>query len=123
MAQPRDEGSQLSGTFFSAGLDRTLQGRTDQFETLESDGGVRRHQLDLVIERSGPQRLALVCVDPASCPEQGTLEQALAGGAPLTLSMARPLNGADGTRTWPKALHEQDLILFSLAAPRWRRIS
>ena len=89
----------------------------DQFETLESDGGVRRHQLDLVVERSGPQRLALVCVDPASCPEQGTLEQALAGGAPLTLSMARPLNGADGTRTWPKALHEQDLILFSLAAP------
>ena len=89
----------------------------DQFETLESDGGTRRHQLDLVIERSGPQRLALVCVDPASCPEQGTLEQALAGAAPLTLSMARPLSGEEGTRTWPKALHEQDLILFSLAAP------
>ena len=89
----------------------------DQFDTLEPDGGVRRHQLDLVIERSGPQQLALVCVDSASCPEQGTLEQALAGAAPLTLSVARPLSAAEGTRTWPKALHEQDLILFSLAAP------
>ena len=89
----------------------------DQFETLEPDGGVRRHQLDLVIKRSGPQQLALVCVDPASCPQQGTLEQALAGAAPLTLSVARPLSAAEGTRTWPKALHEQDLILFSLAAP------
>ena len=89
----------------------------DQFETLEPDGGVRRQQLDAVVQRSAPQRLALVCVDPSTCPQQRELEQALAGAAPLTLSVARPLASAEGARTWPTVLQEQELILFSLAAP------
>lgn len=92
----------------------------EQFRNLEDDAAAaeqRTSAYEAVINRDGPLRLALVGVDPVAAPQQTNLEKALAGAAPLTVSLCRPLDPNDGRRIWPRGLHDQDLILFSLRAP------
>ena len=92
----------------------------DQFRNFDDDAEAaqrRTSAYEAVITRDGPLRLALVGVDPALAPQQVILEKALAGAAPLTVSLCRPLDPTDGRRIWPSGLHEQDLILFSLRVP------
>ncbi len=93
----------------------------DQFENFEGQptdaSGLRRRSLQSVIDRSGPQQLGLVCLDRSALPEFQQLQAALAGSAPLTLSMANPLVLVNGQRCWPEGLRQQDLILYGLRAP------
>ena len=93
----------------------------EQFEAFEGDntggGQQRRLRLQQVLDRDGPLKLALVCVDAASRPSLESLQRALAGSKPLELSLAHPLVSHAGERVWPTGLEDQDLILFSLSAP------
>ena len=92
----------------------------DQFKDFDDDAAAaqrRTSAYEAVINRDGPLRLALVGVDPAVAPQQMILEKALAGAAPLTVSLCRPLDSTEGRRIWPSGLLEQDLILFSLRVP------
>ena len=93
----------------------------DQFEAFEA-GSVdaaasRRRALQTVLDRNGPLRVALVCVDAESRPEMAALQRGLSGPHPLELSLAHPLQASVGSRQWPAGLGDQDLILFSLTAP------
>lgn len=93
----------------------------DQYQALE--GGVsdasRQREADLqaVLDRSGPQRLALVGVPGTVIPDPCDLKSGLIGTAPLTLSVARPLEPVDGVRCWPVALCQQDVVVHVLQAP------
>ena len=52
----------------------------DQFESFEADvdaNARRRGSLRAVVERSGPQRMALVTVDPSSAPDSLLLQESL----------------------------------------------
>ena len=93
----------------------------EQFEAFEREdtgnASLRRRTLQQVVEREGPLKVALVCVDPESLPSLESLQRALAGSKPLELSLANPLVSQAGERTWPSGLGVQDLILFSLSAP------
>ena len=93
----------------------------DQFEAFDVGSGDaaagRRCALQTVLDRSGPLRVALVCVDAESRPEMAALQRGLSGPHPLELSLAHPLQASVGERQWPAGLGDQDLILFSLTAP------
>ncbi len=93
----------------------------EQFEAFEREdtgaASLRRRTLQQVVEREGPLKVALVCVNPESRPSLESLQRALAGSKPLELSLANPLVSQAGERTWPSGLGDQDLILFSLSAP------
>ena len=77
----------------------------------------RRSQLQAVLGRSGPLRLAVVGVGSTSGSDSSALANALAGSEPLSLSLCHPLVAADGQRSWSRGLTEQDLILFRLSTP------
>lgn len=92
----------------------------DQFESFEADVNAnerRRESLRAVVERSGPQRIALVTVDPSSAPDSLLLQESLSGTTSLQLSFCRPLVSTDGHRQWPDVLQNQDVILVSLSNP------
>ena len=93
----------------------------DQFEAFETGSGDaaagRRRALQAVLDRNGPLRVALVCVDADSRPAMAPLQHGLSGPHPLELSLAHPLQASVGARQWPTGLGDQDLILFSLTAP------
>ena len=91
-----------------------------QFESFEVDAAAnerRRESLQAVVDRSGPQRMALVSVDPSTAPDSLLLQESLSGPRSLQLSFCRPLVCADGQRHWPDVLHDHDAILFSLSNP------
>ena len=91
-----------------------------QFELFEADVNAnerRRESLRAVVERSGPQRIALVTVDPSSAPDSLLLQESLSGTTSLQLSFCRPLVSTDGHRQWPDVLQNQDVILVSLSNP------
>ena len=92
----------------------------DQFASFEACPEAdqrRRSQLQAVLGRSGPLRLAVVGVGSTSGSDSSALANALAGSEPLSLSLCHPLVAADGQRSWPRGLTEQDLILFRLSTP------
>lgn len=93
----------------------------DQFETFEGDGPSgseqRRKALADVVERSGPQRLAIAFCEANGIPKVSELETALTGTGSLTLSMARPLLPLQAKRSWPEGLLQEDVILYGLQAP------
>lgn len=92
----------------------------DQFESFEADQNAnekRRESLRAVVERSGPQRMALVTVEPSSAPDSLLLQEGLSGATSFQLSFCRPLVCTDGHRQWPDALQNHDGILFSLSNP------
>ena len=92
----------------------------DQFESFEADVDAnerRRGSLRAVVERSGPQRMALVTVDPSSAPDSLLLQESLTGAKSLQLSFCHPLVCTDGHRQWPDVLQDHDGILFSLSNP------
>ena len=93
----------------------------DQFETFEGDASSaaeqRREALAEVVNRSGPQRLAVAFSEANGIPEVSELETALTGTGMLTLSMARPLMPQQGIRRWPEGLQKEDVILYGLHAP------
>ena len=87
------------------------------FEQLPSADLARRAELTSVVDRTGPVRLAMVVLGESESPNEASLSRSLAGSVPLTLSLCHPLTTDDGSRCWPRALVDQDLILFSLKAP------
>ena len=92
----------------------------DQFESFEADVDAnerRRGSLRAVVERSGPQRMALVTVEPSSAPDALLLQESLTGATSLQLSFCHPLVCTDGHRQWPDVLQDHDGILFSLSNP------
>ena len=74
----------------------------DQFDAFEGEPGPdseqRQVSLQRVIDREGPQRLGVVCVQGTAMPELTQLEQAVAGREPVILSMAHPLAASDQQR-------------------------
>ena len=89
----------------------------DGFEACPEADQRRRSQLQAVLGRSGPLRLAVVGVGSTSGSDSSALANALAGSEPLSLSLCHPLVAADGQRSWSRGLTEQDLILFRLSTP------
>tara|TARA_Y100000739_G_scaffold219843_1_gene218657 strand:- start:370 stop:1689 length:1320 start_codon:yes stop_codon:yes gene_type:complete len=93
----------------------------DQFDAFEAasaaDSLQRRLELNQLIERDETLRLAVVCVDAGSRPALPKLQGALTTLRPVELSVAHPLPTSSGERIWPAGLADQDLILFSCAAP------
>ena len=77
----------------------------DQFEAFDvgsGDGAAgRRCALQTVLDRKGPLRVALVCVDAESRPEMAALQRGLSGPYPMDLSLAHPLQASMGERQWP----------------------
>ena len=88
-----------------------------RFEQQPSADLARRAELKRVFDRCGPVRLAMVALGGSLGPNEADLSSALAGPAPLTLSLCHPLTTDEGSRCWPSGLLDQDLILFSLQAP------
>ncbi|MGB1622094.1 MAG: DUF697 domain-containing protein [Synechococcus sp.] len=74
-------------------------------------------QLAAVIERDGPQRLALVHGTTDAVIRSEDLSQGLRGSAPVDVSFARRLALAEGSRCWPDALIAHDHLLYVLDAP------
>ena len=93
----------------------------EQFEALEggssADARAREAALQKVLDRSAPQTVAVVSVPGTEMFPVESWQQALAGSAPLTLSMAYPLAATDGARCWPDALRQQDVVVHVLRAP------
>ena len=93
----------------------------DQFDHYENgfspDSEQRRSSLQRVMDRKGPQRLGVVCVQGTGMPDVALLERAMAGNEPVILSIAHPLSASDEQRCWPEALRDQDLLLHVLKAP------
>ena len=92
----------------------------DQFETFEGDASScseQRRKARDVVERSGPQRLAVAFCEANGIPNVSELETALSGTGSLTLSMARPLIPFLARRNWPEGLLQEDVILYGLQAP------
>ena len=88
-----------------------------RFEQQPSADQARRADLKAVVDRKGPVRVAMVSLGVPQGPNQDDLSRSLAGPVPLTLSLCHPLTTADGSRSWPRGLVDQDLILFTLKAP------
>ncbi|MDC3185645.1 YcjF family protein [bacterium] len=88
-----------------------------RFEQQPSADLARRAELKLVVERSGPVRMAMVALGDHQGPNEADLSSSMAGPVPLTLSMCHPLTNDDGSRCWPRGLVDQDLILLSLKLP------
>ena len=61
--------------------------------------------------------MAMVALGGSQGPNEADLSSSLAGPVPVTLSLCHPLTTDDGSRSWPRGLLDQDLILFSLQAP------
>lgn len=74
-------------------------------------------QLASVVEREGPQRLALVHGTTDVLIRSDDLIQGLRGTAPVDVSFAHGLELADGSRRWPEALMAHDRLLYVLDAP------
>jgi len=95
----------------------------DQFEDLEDQPdavGLRQQRskaLDLVLERSEPQRLALVSSGESSFSNHPDVQSAISADTPLTISLANPLSHSDESWVWPTALDEQDVLLYVLPLP------
>jgi uncharacterized protein (DUF697 family) len=95
----------------------------DQFEDLEDEVealGLRQQRskaLDLVLERSEPQRLALVSSGENSSANHPDVKSAISAATPLTISLAKPLSHTDQSWIWPTALDEQDVLLYVLPLP------
>ncbi|HJN35490.1 MAG: YcjF family protein [Prochlorococcus sp.] len=95
----------------------------EQFSALEDESELEisasaRHQLlDAVVDRSGPQSLAVVTSGSGSFDDQDLLQTSLACRTPVTLCWAKPLSQSDGTWQWPAELEEQDLLLYVLSLP------
>ena len=88
-----------------------------RFEQQPSADLARRSDLKAVVDRTGPVRMAMVTLGALQGPDQEDLSRSLAGPVPLTLSLCHPLITDDGSRSWPRGLVDQDLILFILNAP------
>jgi len=88
-----------------------------RFEQQPSADQARRADLKAVVDRKGPVRVAMVSLGVPQGPNQDDLSRSLAGPVPLTLSLCHPLTTDDGSRSWPRGLVDQDLILFTLKAP------
>ena len=88
-----------------------------RFEQQPSADLARRSDLKAVVDRTGPARMAMVTLGSPQGPDQEDLSRSLAGPVPLTLSLCHPLITDDGSRSWPRGLVDQDLILFILNAP------
>ena len=88
-----------------------------RFEQQPSADLARRSDLKAVVDRTGPVRMAMVTLGSPQGPDQEDLSRSLAGPVPLTLSLCHPLITDDGSRSWPRGLVDQDLILFILNAP------
>ena len=93
----------------------------EQFQTLEGSSAAqaqhREAALQSVLDRSGPQTLAVVSAPGTVLPDSEALQRALVGSAPLTLSLAHPLTPIEGERCWPEGLLHQDVVLHVLSAP------
>ena len=88
-----------------------------RFEQQPSADLARRAELKLVVERSGPVRMAMVALGVPQGPNEDDLSRSLAGSVSLSLSFCHPLITDDGSRCWPRGLLDQDLILFTLGTP------
>ena len=95
----------------------------DQFSALENENELesaatnRLLQLDAVVDRSGPQSLAVVSSGSGSFDDQDLLQTSLTSRTSFTLCWARPLSHSDGTWQWPRELEEQDLLLYVISLP------
>ena len=87
-----------------------------RFEQQPSADLARRAELKLVVERSGPVRMAMVALGDHQGPNAEDLSRSLAGSVSLSLSLCHPLI-TDGSRCWPRGLVDQDLIMFTLGTP------
>ena len=87
-----------------------------RFEQQPSADLARRAELKLVVERSGPVRMAMVALGDHQGPNEEDLSRSLAGSVSLSLSLCHPLI-TEGSRCWPRGLVDQDLILFTLGTP------
>ena len=88
-----------------------------RFEQQPSADLARRSDLKAVVDRTGPVRMAMVTLGALQGPDQEDLSRSLSGPLPLSLSLCHPLITDDGSRSWPRGLVDQDLILFILNAP------
>ena len=88
-----------------------------RFEQQPSADLARRSDLKAVVDRTGPVRMAMVTLGSHQGADQEDLSSSLASPVPLTLSLCHPLITDDGSRSWPRGLVDQDLILFILNAP------
>ena len=92
-----------------------------QLESFEGEATVRvdawRQQLKAILERQGPQRLALVHGTTKALIRSEDLIHGLRGTAPLEVSVAHGLELADGSRRWPETLIAHDRVLYVLDAP------
>ncbi len=95
----------------------------DDFETLEDSNDYlkckkeRVEALEAVLERSEPQRIAFVSSNGGMLPNKTKVQSALAGSHPLALSWSSSLSLKDKSWIWPKALYEQDILVYSLPLP------
>ena len=93
----------------------------NQLESFDGETTARvetwRQQLTVILERQGPQRLALVHGTTEALIRSSDLIEGLRGTAPLEVSVANGLELADGCRRWPETLMAHDRILYVLDAP------
>ncbi len=94
-----------------------------QFESLEKEDQYvtrsteRSKAFRAVLDRSEPQKIAFVCSDGAEMPEKKDVESAIAGSKSINMSWLSSLPSHDKNWSWPKALHEQDFLVYCLPLP------
>ncbi len=94
-----------------------------QFEDLEEQDintagqKARVSNLNKIIDRNGPQSIAVVSSSGVVLPDKELVQAAISGPNPLKLSWTSSLPLKDNSWLWPQTLFEQDLLVYVLPIP------
>ena len=91
---------------------QSLDGQEPSAKTQE-----RALTMQKIVQRSGPQDVALVTSLGGELPEKPFFQKGLESISPISFSWSSPLPLADENWKWPDELHQKDVLLYFLPLP------